>query len=692
MPGKTSLEACVPPVAAVGNHEVASPHGARVDEYFWLRDDSRSEAAVLQYLHTENAYKDAMTAHTGALRERVYGEIVARIKQDDASVPYRKRGYWYYTRYETGREYPIHARRAGTMEAVEEVLLDGNLLAGKSEFFQVGGMAVSRDNGMLAYTEDRVGRRQYTLRFKDLASGATLPDRIENVEDDVVWAANGRTALYVEKHPETLLGFRVRKHVLGTDPAADPVVFEQTDDSLFTSVDETKDEDYLLIASSGHDATEYRYAAAADPDLVFRVFLPKQDGHEYYPDHLDGRWIVRSNWQAPNFRLIAVPVGQEADRGAWRDLVAHRDDASIEGFSLFRGFMAINERSAGLRRIRIRPWTGGPETWIDSPEAAYTTFLGVNPELDTRVVRYVYTSLTTPMSTYDYDTATGRRTLLKQEPVLGGFTAADYVTEYVWVDTRDGERVPVSIVHRKGLRHDGKSPLLLYGYGSYGLSMDPTFSSARLSLLDRGFVFAIAHIRGGAELGRRWYDQGKLLNKRNTFEDFIEVTRFLAAAGYADPARVFAMGGSAGGLLMGAVVNMAPELYRGVVTQVPFVDIVTTMLDESIPLTTNEYVEWGDPRERRFYEYMLSYSPYDNVAAQAYPPMLVTTGLWDSQVQYWEPAKWVARLRARRTNEAPLLLRTTMEAGHGGKSGRFERFREIAEEYAFLLDQAGIAE
>lgn len=680
----------VPPIAAPRPHQVPSPHGTRLDEYYWLRDDSRADAAVLAHLHAENAYKQAMTAHTRGLEDRVYDEIIARIKQDDASVPYRKRGYWYYTRYVAGGEYPVYARRPGSMEAGEQVMLDGNLLATGAEFFQVGGLAVAPDDRMLAYTEDRVGRRQFTLVFKDLASGETLPERIGNVEAEVVWAADSRTVLYVEKHPDTLLGYRVRCHRLGTDPASDPLLFEQTDESLFTSVDETKDERYLLIESAGHDATELRYARADDPALDFRLFLPKEDGHEYYPDHLDGRWIVRSNWQAPNFRIVEVAVGQEADRGAWRDIVAHREDAAIEGVSLFRGFMAIGERSGGLRKLRIRPWAGGGDFFVGANEAACTTFLGVNPELDTSVVRYVYTSLTTPLSTYDYDTATGKATLLKREPVLGDFDPADYATEHAWARARDGALVPVSIVHRRDVAHDATSPLLVYGYGAYGHCIDPTFSLARLSLLDRGFVFAIAHVRGGAEMGRRWYDAGKLLHKQNSFNDFIDVTRYLVGAGYADPARVFAMGGSAGGLLMGAVVNMAPALYRGVVTQVPFVDIVTTMLDEGLPLTTNEYVEWGDPRERHYYDCMLVYSPYDNVKRQDYPAMLVTTGLWDSQVQYWEPAKWVARLRARKTDDRPLLLRTTMEAGHGGKSGRFERFREIAEEYAFILDQAGI--
>ena len=680
----------VPPVAPLRPHEVPSPHGPRRDDYHWLRDDSRSDPEVLAYLAAENAYTAAMLADVRPLEERIYAEIVARIKQDDSSVPYRHRGYWYYTRYEAGREYPLYARRPGTLQAPEQVMLDCNAMAGGAAFFQVGGMAVAPGERLLAYAEDRVGRRQYTLRIRDLVSGETLPDAVENVDPGVAWAADGRTLLYVEKHPETLLPYRVRSHRLGTPVAEDPLVYELEDESLYLSVEQTKDEGYLLIVGAGHDATEVRYARADDPALDFRLMLPREDGHEYYPDHLGGRWIIRSNWRAPNYRLVEVAVGQEADRDAWRDIIGHREDASIEDVSVFTRFLAVNERSGGLLRIRIRPLDGTPDTWIAADEPAFTASLDANLELDAGTVRYTYTSLTTPLSTLDYEVATGTSTLLKREPVLGSFDPAAYRTEYHWAEARDGTRVPVSIVCRHDCPRDGTAPLMQYGYGAYGLSMDPVFSSARLSLLDRGFVYAIAHVRGGQELGRRWYDQGKLLAKKHSFTDFVDVTRFLVREGYADPARVFASGGSAGGLLMGAVANLAGTEYRGIVTQVPFVDVVTTMLDESLPLTTLEYVEWGDPRERQYYEYMLSYSPYDNVAAQDYPAMLVTTGLWDSQVQYFEPAKWVAKLRRLKTDSSRLLLRTNMDAGHGGKSGRFRRYREIAEEYAFVLDLAGI--
>jgi oligopeptidase B len=679
-----------PPVAAMKPFEVKSPNGTRVDEYYWLRDDTRKNPEMLAYLTAENAYKDAILAPVRPLEEKVYGEIIARIKQDDASVPYRDRGYWYYWRYETGKEYPVHARKAGSLDAPEQVLVDENELAKGHDFFDLGELEVSPDNRILAYAEDTVGRRQFTLRFKDLATGKLLPDVITNVEANVAWAADSRTVLYVEKDPQTLLGNKVRKHVLGTDPKDDPVVYEEHDESFYMGVDTSKDGRYVFIGLQSTVSTEQHYARADDPKLEFSLILPRERDHEYQADHFDGRWIIRTNWQAPNFRLMEAKVGDSLDRAKWRELVAHRTDAFVDDFSVFRGFLAIEERSGGLRKVRIRPWDGAKDYYIASDEPAYVTGLGDNEEVDSDKVRYVYTSLTTPATTYDYDVKSGERVLLKQQPVLGGFDARNYATEYVWAPARDGEKVPVALVYRKGFRKDGSSPLLQYAYGSYGSSTDPAFSLPVISLLDRGFVYAIAQIRGGQELGRRWYDAGRLLNKKNTFNDFVDVTRFLVKEGYADPKRVFARGGSAGGLLMGAVVNQAPQDYKAIVAHVPFVDVVTTMLDESIPLTTNEYDEWGNPAEKKYYDYMLSYSPYDNVTKQAYPAMLVTTGLWDSQVQYFEPAKWVAKLRRLKTDDNVLLFRVNMEAGHGGKSGRFQAYRERAEEYAFVLDQAGI--
>ncbi len=682
----------VPPVAATRPCEVKAPCGTRVDEYYWLRDDSRADPDVLAYLAAENDYKDAMLAHLAPLQDRLYGEIVGRIKQDDSTVPYRERGYWYYRRFDAGEEYPRHVRRRGSLEAPEEVLLDLAELARGRDFYDVAELEVSPDNRLLAYAEDTVGRRQYALRFKDLATGALLPDVIPNAEPSVAWSADSSTVLYVEKDPRTLLGNRVRKHVLGTDPRHDALVHEEHDDSFFTDVGRSKDGRFLFIHSQSTTATEQRYADAADPALAFRVLVPRERDHEYHAEHFDGRWIIRTNWQAPNFRLVQVPFAESADRARWQDLVVAGDELFIHGFDVFRDFLAIQERSGGLRKLRIRRWSSGEEFLLASDEPAYRMTLGDNAEIDSDVVRYTYTSLTTPVTTWDFDVRTGERRLLKQEPVLGEFDSSRYATEYLWAPARDGEVVPVAVVHRKDVRRDGTAPLLQYGYGSYGLSTDPVFSSAIVSLLDRGFMYAIAQVRGGQERGRRWYDAGRLLAKRNSFTDFVDVTRFLVREGYADARRVFARGGSAGGLLVGAVANMAPGDYRGIVAHVPFVDVVTSMLDESLPLTTNEYDEWGNPALRSHYECMLAYSPYDNVSPRDYPAMLVTTGLWDSQVQYFEPAKWVARLRRMKTDANPLLLRTNMEAGHGGESGRFQRQRETAEEYAFILDQAGIEE
>jgi oligopeptidase B len=681
-----------PPIAPLKPREVKSPHGTRNDEYYWLRDDSRKDPAVLAHLAAENAYKDAMLAHVRPLQDQLHAEIIGRLEPEDATVPYRDRGYWYYSRYVAGAEYPVHARRADAPGAPEQVMLDVDQLAAGRDFYEIGGFEVSPDGRLLAFAEDTVGRRQYTLRFKDLVTGELLPDVIDNVEASVAWAADNRTVLYIEKDPQTLLGQKVRRHALGTDPRLDPLVFEEQDESFYVDVGMTKDGRYLYIYSLSTVSAEQRYADAADPKLEFRVVVPRERDHEYFADHLDGCWIIRTNWQAPNFRLVEAVIGEAADRSRWRDLVPHRADAFVDGFSVFRGFLAVEERSGGLRKVRIRPWDGGKDFHLASDEPACVIELGDNEEVDSDTVRYHYTSLTTPLRTYDYDLRTGERTLLKQQPVLGGFDASNYVTEYLWAPARDGERVPVALVYRKGFCRDGSAPLLQLGYGAYGLSSDPEFSLSMVSLLDRGFVYAVAQVRGGQELGRRWYDAGRLLEKRNSFNDFIDVTRHLVNERYADAKRVFAVGRSAGGLLMGAIANMAPGDYKGIVTAVPFVDVVTTMMDETLPLTTNEYDEWGDPAEQRFYEYMLSYSPYDNLARQAYPAIYVSTGLWDSQVQYFEPAKWVARLRRLKTDDNPLLFRVNMEAGHGGKSGRFRAYEERAEEFAFLLDLAGIGQ
>jgi oligopeptidase B len=681
-----------PPIAARKPHPVPSPHGTRIDPYYWLRDDERTNPEVLAYLTAENQFRERSMAASKPLENALYDEIYARLKQDDSSVPYRKNGYWYSTRYEPGKEHPIFVRRKNTLDAPEEILLDANAHALGHEYYRIGALEISPDSRRLAYCEDTVGRRQFTLRFKDLDSGEIDPLAITDVEPDLAWANDNKTVLYVEKDPETLLGLYIKKHVLGEDPKRDQLVFEQTDKSFYTGVSKSKSDAFIFIHMESTLSSEWRYARADDPQLTFEIFLPHQPDHEYEIEHLADSFIVRSNWQARNFRLGRAPIGAATKPAEWSDVVAHRDDTYIEDFDVFDEFLAISVRSGGLRKICIHRLDGHAEFFIASEEAAYYTALSVNPELNTEIVRYAYSSLTTPTTLYDYNVRTREQVLLKRDPVLGGFDPQDYATEFLLAGARDGAQIPVSLVYRKGFVRNGSAPLLQYGYGAYGLSMDPSFSSARLSLLDRGFVYAIAHVRGGQEMGRAWYDAGRKLHKKNSFNDFLDVTRALVERGYAAKDKVFAMGGSAGGLLMGAVANMSTADYRGIVAQVPFVDVVTTMLDESIPLTTNEYDEWGDPNDAQYYEYMLSYSPYDNVSGKAYPAMFVTTGLWDSQVQYYEPAKWVAKLRALKSDENRLLLHVEMSAGHGGKSGRFQRYREIAMEYAFLLEELGVRE
>ncbi len=684
-----------PPVAAMRPHIVASPHGERTDPYYWLRDDERTNPEVLAYLAAENAYREQCSAPLKPFENSLYEEIIARLKQDDSTVPYRLHGYWYQTRFEPGKEHPIFARRKGTLEAPEEVMLDANVLAAGHDYYQVGALEISPDSTWLAFCEDTVGRRQYTLRFKNLRTGELLEAAIPDVESDLAWANDNRTILYVAKDPETLLGLYVKKHVLGEDPRHDALAFEQTDKSFYTGVSKSKSERFVFIHMESTVSSEWQYAYADDPALEFRTFRPHERDHEYQLEHLGDAFIIRTNWQARNFRLMQVPIGRETDRAEWCDVAAHRDDTFIEDFDVFNGFLAVSVRSGGLAKIAITLWApgapqAGAEFFITSDEAAYAASLSVNPELDTDFVRYAYSSLTTPTTIYDYNVRTGEKILLKRDPVVGNFDPANYRTEFLFAPARDGARVPVSLVYRVGQARDGSAPLLQYAYGAYGSSTDPSFSSARLSLIDRGFIYAIAHVRGGQEMGRAWYDEGRKLRKMHSFADFIDVTRHLVAERYAAKDKVFAMGGSAGGLLTGVIANLSPADYRGIVAQVPFVDVVTTMLDDSIPLTTNEYDEWGNPKERVDYDYMLSYSPYDNVRAQGYPAMLVTTGLWDSQVQYYEPAKWIAKLRALKTDQNPVFLHVDMDAGHGGKAGRFQRYREIAMEYAFVLDQAGI--
>jgi oligopeptidase B len=678
-----------PPAAERRPYEVVAPHGAaRTDDYYWLRDDERTDPAMLAHLAAENTYADAAFAPLDDLKTRLNNELVGRIKQDDSTVPYRYKDYWYYTRYETGGEYPIHARRRGTMEAPEEILLDSNALAAGHDFYQVVDFELSPDQQMLAYLEDTVGRRQYTLRVKDLVTGETLALAIPQLGGSLAWSADNSTIFYVENDPETLLTKRIKAHRLGTDPAGDMVVYEEPDDSFYISVRSSRSEEQICIDASSTVSNETRCTSAFEPG-EFTVLAARERDVEYDADHLNGRWVFRTNWQAKNFRLMEVADDEIGDRQRWREIVAHDPGVLIDEFELFDNFVAIAERSGGLTRIRLLHADGETE-YVAVDEAAYAIELGDNPEPGTTWLRYLYTSLTTPVSTFDLDVRTGERRLLKETPVLGGFDKDNYVTERVFAPARDGTPIPVSLVYRQGFTRDGTAALLQYGYGAYGISIDPAFSGNVVSLLDRGVVYAIAHIRGGEEMGRHWYEDGKLLRKLNTFTDFIDVTTFLVEQGYAAPDRVAAMGGSAGGLLVGAVANMAPEQYRAIVSLVPFVDVVTTMLDPSIPLTTNEYDEWGNPEQKPFYDYMLGYSPYDRIAALDYPAIYVYTGLWDSQVQYWEPAKYVARLRELNTGSELLVFRVETEAGHGGQSGRFQRYREIAEQYAFLLNQLGV--
>jgi oligopeptidase B len=676
-----------PPIAAQKPYTVKGPK-ERNDPYYWLRDDTRKDPQMLAYLNAENAYADAVLGDTKPLQENLFNEIVSRIKQDDSSVPVRQRGHYYYTRFETGADYPIFARREGSLDAPEEVLLNQPEMAKGHEFFSIGNTSVSPDNRLLAYAEDTVGRRQYVMKVKNLATGETLTDTVENVEPSLVWADDNRTVYYIEKDPVTLLSKRVKAHLLGTPASADKLVYEEQDETFYMGVGRTSDDRFICIYLQSTVSNEQRCTSAANPG-EWRVLAPRERDFEYLADHVGDRWIIRTNWNAPNYKLMTVPgAGAASGRSAWRDLVPHDPNVFIEGFKPFNSFVAIEQRSEGNKNIRLLQ-NDGKSSLVLSDEPAYAMDIGDNREVDSTTLRYTYDSLTTPRIFYDVDATTGARTVLKRTPAPN-YDPSQYVTERVWATARDGTRIPVSLAYKKGFQRNGTAAMLQYGYGSYGYSTDPGWSPTFVPLLDRGMVYAIAHIRGGQEMGRAWYDQGKLLNKKNSFTDFIDVTRYLVSERYAAKDRVAAMGGSAGGLLMGAVANMAPQDYRVIISQVPFVDVVTTMLDPTIPLTSNEWDEWGNPEDPKFYDYMLSYSPYDQIEAKSYPAMFVGTGLHDSQVQYFEPTKYVARLRAMKTDDNPLVYRVNMDAGHGGKSGRFEQYRSRAEYYAFMLYQLGV--
>ena len=675
-----------PPLAKKIPHQMTLHGETRTDNYYWMRDDERADPEVLAWLQAENDYGQQLLAPQQALQAELLKEIVDRIPPRDQSVPYVKRGWRYQSRFEEGNEYAIHSRQPADTATPEQwqTLVDGNQRAADSEFYTLGGMAISRNNQILALAEDFLSRRIYSIRLRNLSTDRQYDEVLEQVSSSMTWANDSQTLYYVRKHPQTLLPYQVWRHTLGTPQQQDQLVYEEADDTFYVGVYKTTSEQYIAISLNSSTTSEILLLDAGDPQAQPQLFSPRRKDHEYSVDHYQQQFFIRSNRDGKNFGLYRSAT---ADDAAWQPVIAPRGDIVLEGYSLFRDWLVVEERQRGLTSLRQIHWQNGKEVRIAFDDPTYVTWVGHNPEPETSKLRYGYSSMTTPDTLYELDMDSGERSVLKQTEVKG-FDATRYRSERHWVTMRDGVEVPVSLVYRQDSYTPGHNPLLVYGYGSYGSSMDADFSASRLSLLDRGFVFALTHIRGGGEMGQQWYDDGRLLNKMNTFNDFIDLTESLVAQGYGDPAKLYAMGGSAGGLLMGAVINQVPDRFHGVVAQVPFVDVVTTMLDESIPLTTGEYDEWGNPADEQYYRYIRQYSPYDNVTAQAYPHLLVTTGLHDSQVQYWEPAKWVAKLRELKTDDHLLVLHTDLDAGHGGKSGRYKVWEEVALEYAFLIGLA----
>lgn len=682
--------------------EKLTVHGdTRIDNYFWMRlTDEQKNAEkpdaqtqdVLDYLNAENSYREEMMKHTEGLQTKLYEEITSRIKQDDESVPVKVNGYEYYSRYEKGQDYAYYCRKKLADNASEEIMLDGPKMAEGQSYFSIGDQSVSENNELLAYSVDLVSRRQYTIHIKNLKTGKTLGDKIENTTGGITWANDNKTIFYTKKDPVTLRSYQVYRHTIGTDASKDVLVFEEKDETFSCGISKTKSRKYLTIISYQTLSTEYRFLDADNPTGEWKVLQPRERDLEYHAEEFNGDFYIVTNHKAKNFRLMKTPV-TKTEKSNWEEVIAHRDNVFMEEIDIFKDHLVVTERKDGLIQLRVIKWADRSEHYIEFNDPAYNAYAFANPEFNTDTLRFGYTSMTTPSTVYDYDMNERSRELKKQQEVLGGkFSPDNYESERIMVTARDGAKVPVSIVYRKGYKKDGNAPLLLYAYGSYGHSMDASFSSTRLSLLDRGFAMAIAHIRGGQEMGRDWYENGKLLKKKNTFNDFIDCGKYLIDKKYTSSDHLYAQGGSAGGLLMGAVVNMEPDMWNGVIAAVPFVDVISTMLDESIPLTTGEFDEWGNPKDKEYYDYMKSYSPYDNVEKKDYPNMLVTTGYWDSQVQYWEPAKWVAKLREYKTDDNLLLLYCNMDVGHGGASGRFERYKETAMEYAFLLDLEGITE
>jgi len=700
-PELTEAQFPAPPTAEKQTH-ITAIHGLQLeDDYFWMRlSDEQKEAAepdeqtakVVDYLNRENDYTKEVMNGTEAFQENLFNEIVGRIKQDDQSVPLLDNGYYYYSRYEEGKEYAIYCRKLGSLEAEEQVMLNVNEMAEGFNYYAVGGQSVSTNNNLLAFSVDTVSRREYTLQFKDLTTGEILADRIPGTTGGATWANDNKTVYYSKKDPITLRSSRIFKHILGTDASADVLVFEEADETFSCGIGKSKSEQYLMIASYSTVSNEWRYLDANTPNGEWKIIQPRERNLEYSCSHYGEHFYITTNRDAKNFKLVRTPIHATTYEN-WEDVLPHRDATLLEGVDIFKDYLVVSERTEGLNQIRVKRWDDAEDYYIQFPDPAYSAYVGANPDFDTKQLRYGYNSMTTPSSVFEMDMVSQATNLLKQQEVLGGsFDPANYESERVMVEARDGTKVPVSIVSRKGVKKDGNNPFLLYAYGSYGYSMDAGFSSTRLSLLDRGFVYAIAHIRGGQEMGRDWYEDGKMFNKKNTFTDFVDCGQAMVDLGYTSPQHLYAMGGSAGGLLMGAVINMAPALFNGVIAAVPFVDVINTMLDESIPLTTGEFDEWGNPKNKDSFDYMMSYSPYDNVTAQDYPHMLVTTGYWDSQVQYWEPAKWMAKLRDTKTGENLLVMDCNMETGHGGASGRFKRLRETAMEYAFFMMLEGIEE
>lgn len=670
----------MPPKANKIPHVMTEHGDSRTDNYYWLRDDARKDKQVIDYLKAENAYTESVMAAGKTLENTLYNEMVERMAQNDASVPYDYNGYTYQTIYQEGKDFPIYQRKPIGSDGEWEILVDGNERAKGHEFYQLGDLAISPDNKRIAIAEDKEGRRNYTVAYKDLTDKTWQENVLTNISANLVWANDSQTLFYVDKDPQTLLPYQIYRHQYGSDRKQDVKIFEENDDRFYTWMEKSKSEDYILVTIASSTTSEYRLIDANAPEKPMVVFSPRQEGREYYIDHFKGEFYIRSNHESELYGLYKTA----SIDAPWQTIIAPQPEVDLESFELFNRWLVLEERKQGLVSLRQIDWKTGQSTNIIFDDPVYMAWLSVNPQADSEELRFGYTSMTTPSSTYQWNMQTKEKQLLKQQEVKG-FKHDLYESERIWVKAQDGVEVPVSLVYRKDLFKKGENPILIYGYGSYGSSIDPSFSSARLSLLDRGFVYAIVHVRGGGELGKRWYNQGKMEHKVNSFTDFIDATKYLINQGYGAPKHVYAMGGSAGGLLMGAVINMAPELYRGVVAQVPFVDVLTTMLDASIPLTTGEYEEWGDPADKDVYFRLKSYSPYDNVEAKAYPHLLVTTGLHDSQVQYWEPAKWVAKLRELKTDNNLLLLETDMSAGHGGKSGRFNRLRDTAREYAFIL-------